>query len=111
MSLRRANLTKENRKSKQDDIEEKDSTSVTTSPKVKKIYTWTFEEIVKTISTPLPNEIPKLSVSIIIPFYHKLEEFKITLPVNYPEFSLPGVEVIILVDHPAKKEDFSFLKL
>jgi hypothetical protein len=40
-----------------------------------------------------------MNLSIVLPFYHKLEEFKQTLPHN-KEFFVEGMELIIPIDEP-----------
>ena len=49
------------------------------------------------------------NLSIIMPFYKKLEEIKFTLPLNYKYFVQNGVEIIFVVDEPLTIEDFEFL--
>ena len=48
-------------------------------------------------------------VSVLLPFYKKMSEFKFVLPYNYKYFSQKGVEVVIIADEPLCLTDFSFL--
>lgn len=43
-------------------------------------------------------------LSIILPFYKKLNAFKRVLPINAPYFSRPGIEVIITMDEPSESK-------
>lgn len=43
-------------------------------------------------------------ISIILPFYKKLEEFKKVLPLNSKYFNRNGVELIIVMDEPSEKD-------
>jgi hypothetical protein len=45
-----------------------------------------------------------MNLSIILPFYHKLEEFKYTLPYN-KQFFVDGMELIIPVDEPDSEDN------
>ena len=45
-----------------------------------------------------------MNLSIILPFYHKLEEFKQTLPHN-KQFFVDGMELIIPIDEPHSEND------
>lgn len=55
------------------------------------------------------NIIDFFDVSIIMPFYKRLEVFKLVLPKNAPFFQRNGIEIIILLDEP--KEEKGLLKL
>ena len=44
-------------------------------------------------------------VSIVMPFYKKIEEFKKVLPLNASKFERNGIEVIIVMDEPSQSED------
>lgn len=51
------------------------------------------------------NIINNFDVSVVMPFYKKLNEFKVVFPKNYKYFNRNGIEVILVLDTPAEKED------
>lgn len=50
------------------------------------------------------NFIHNFEVSVVMPFYKKLDEFKIVLPKNQPFFQRNGIEVIIVMDEDSEEK-------
>ena len=50
------------------------------------------------------NFIHNFEVSVVMPFYKKLNEFKIVLPKNQPFFQRNGIEVIIVMDEDSEEK-------
>lgn len=49
--------------------------------------------------------INNFDVSIVMPFYKKLKEFKHVLPTNHRYFERNGIELILVLDTPDEKDD------
>ena len=60
----------------------------------------TYREIRKFNQSVIHN----FEVSVVMPFYHKLEVFKKVLPKNAPYLQRNGIEVIIVMDGPTEEE-------
>lgn len=45
------------------------------------------------------------NLSLVIPFYKKMEEFRRVLPKNRPYFERNGIEVVLILDCPDEKEE------
>lgn len=43
-------------------------------------------------------------LSIILPYYRKLEDFRRVLPINAPFFARPGIEVLLVLDEPSEED-------
>ncbi len=50
-----------------------------------------------------PSQAENYDLSVILPFYKKLEEFKRVLPQNAPYFQRNGIEVIVVMDEPSEE--------
>ncbi len=46
-----------------------------------------------------------MTISFILPWYHKLEMFKRAAAFNYPVFAQPGCEVVIVLDEPSEEAE------
>ncbi len=44
-------------------------------------------------------------VSVILPFYKKLDEFKLALPINAPFFERNGIEVLVIMDEDSQQAE------
>ena len=60
----------------------------------------TYREIRKFNQSVIHN----FEVSVVMPFYHKLEVFKKVLPKNAPYLQRNGIEVIIVMDGSTEEE-------
>jgi len=49
--------------------------------------------------------IHNFDVSVVMPFYKKLEEFRKVLPVNAPFFQRNGIEIILVLDEDSQQEE------
>lgn len=45
------------------------------------------------------------NLSVIIPFYKKMEEFRRVFPINRKYFERNGIEVVIVLDTPDEREE------
>ncbi len=60
-------------------------------------------------STPEVAPIPARAdgsptLSIVLPWFRKLSEFRQVLPLNAPYFARPGIEVILVLDEPSEED-------
>ena len=62
----------------------------------------------------LPNELANTShfihnfdVSVVLPFYKKMKEFRRVLPKNLPYFQRNGIEIVIAMDEDSEEEELT----
>ncbi|MBN9428752.1 MAG: glycosyltransferase family 2 protein [Burkholderiales bacterium] len=58
-----------------------------------------------TVTAQPPAADGELACSLILPYYRKLAEFRLVLPMNLPYLARPGLEVIIVMDDAAEEAE------